>query len=837
MECPNCHAENNDASRFCSNCAAPLAVDARLADSLTKTLVTPLPLIAKDKLIAGKYRIIEEIGQGGMGIVYKAEDIKLKRFVALKFLPPELTHIPDVKDRFMREAQAAAALDHPNICTVYEFDQAEGKAFISMAYIEGQSLKKKIDSGPLELEEALKIATQVAEGLQEAHKKGIVHRDVKSANIMVTERGQAKVMDFGLARVAGGTLVTQEGTTMGTVTYMSPEQARGEKVDHRTDIWSFGVVLYEVLSGELPFKGEHEQSIVYAILKEKPKPITDIKADIPVSIEQVVYRALEKDPDKRYQQIEDLLDDLKSIAAGIVPDEIRARLRKAKLRKRKRAILYGGAAGLVMATVVITLLFFTGRAEAIDSIAVLPLENRTGDGRQDYYVDGVTEELIGHLAQISGLRRVISRTTVMRYKDTHKSLPEIARELNVDALVEGTVHQVGENVRLQLQLFDALPEERNLLAETYERAGTDVLMMYGEIARAIVGRLHVKLTAEEETRFVKARQVDPEAYAACLQGMSHWYKLTPADLDAAQGYFESALEKVPNYALAHTGMGLVLVGRAQMGLIPPGKAGEDAGPFLSRALELDDSLPEAQFAMAAAKTWLEWDFEGGEAAFLRTIKLRPSYAMARVYYSNLLCILKRYDEAAAQGKRALELDPLNSLVMGIYANSMIFMGRYDDAVVQGRKALRTSPNDPIAHNILWEALHLKRQYDEALEEAKAFYAALELTPVVEAMSRGYESGGYRGTMRAAGETLAAIFQQGAYFAPFMIAYPYAAAGETEKALEWLAKGIEVRDQNMPYILPDHSILQEALSGDPRFQDLMRRVNAGAAEKDRREAGW
>jgi TolB-like protein/predicted Ser/Thr protein kinase len=837
MECPNCHAENNDASRFCSNCAAPLAVDARLADSLTKTLVTPLPLIAKDKLIAGKYRIIEEIGQGGMGIVYKAEDIKLKRFVALKFLPPELTHIPDVKDRFMREAQAAAALDHPNICTVYEFDQAEGKAFISMAYIEGQSLKKKIDSGPLELEEALKIATQVAEGLQEAHKKGIVHRDVKSANIMVTERGQAKVMDFGLARVAGGTLVTQEGTTMGTVTYMSPEQARGEKVDHRTDIWSFGVVLYEVLSGELPFKGEHEQSIVYAILKEKPKPITDIKADIPVSIEQVVYRALEKDPDKRYQQIEDLLDDLKSIAAGIVPDEIRARLRKAKLRKRKRAILYGGAAGLVMATVVITLLFFTGRAEAIDSIAVLPLENRTGDGRQDYYVDGVTEELIGHLAQISGLRRVISRTTVMRYKDTHKSLPEIARELNVDALVEGTVHQVGENVRLQLQLFDALPEERNLLAETYERAGTDVLMMYGEIARAIVGRLHVKLTAEEETRFVKARQVDPEAYAACLQGMSHWYKLTPADLDAAQGYFESALEKVPNYALAHTGMGLVLVGRAQMGLIPPGKAGEDAGPFLSRALELDDSLPEAQFAMAAAKTWLEWDFEGGEAAFLRTIKLRPSYAMARVYYSNLLCILKRYDEAAAQGKRALELDPLNSLVMGIYANSMIFMGRYDDAVVQGRKALRTSPNDPIAHNILWEALHLKRQYDEALEEAKAFYAALELTPVVEAMSRGYESGGYRGAMRAAGETLAAIFQQGAYFAPFMIAYPYAAAGETEKALEWLAKGIEVRDQNMPYILPDHSILQEALSGDPRFQDLMRRVNAGAAEKDRREAGW
>jgi serine/threonine-protein kinase len=831
MKCSKCQFDNPDATNFCGKCGMPLTPDARMADSLTKTLATPLPVIAKDKLIAGKYRIIEEIGRGGMGVIYKAEDIRLKRTVALKFLPQELVHIPEIKDRFMREAQAAAALDHPNICTVYEFDQAGENAFISMAYIEGQSLRKRIDSGPLELEEALKIATQVAEGLQEAHKKGIVHRDIKSANIMVTPGGQTKVMDFGLARTKGATLVTREGTTMGTVTYMSPEQAKGEKVDLRTDIWSFSVVLYEMLTGELPFKGENEQAIVYSILKERPKPITEIKADIPPSIEQVVFRALEKDPDKRYQRIDDLLDDLKSISAGIVPEEIKTRLREKKLRRRRKAILYAGAGGLVILAAVMILTFFTGPAEAIDSIAVLPLENRTGDAKQDYYVDGVTEELIGHLAQISGLRRVISRTTVMRYKDTHKSLPEIARELNVDALVEGTVHQVGENVRLQLQVFDALPEERNLLAETYERAGTDVLMMYGEIARAIAGRLHVKLTAEEETRFVKARQVDPEAYGACLQGMSHWYKLTPANLDAAQGYFESALEKVPNYALAHAGMGLVLVGRAQMGLISPGKAVEDARPFLSRALELDDSLPEAQFAMAAVKTWLEWDFEGGEAAFLRTIKLRPSYAMARVYYSNLLCILKRYDEAAAQGKRALELDPLNSLVMGIYANSMIFMGRYDDAVVQGRKALRTSPNDPIAHTILWEALHLKRQYDEALEEAKAFYAALELTPVVEAMSRGYESGGYRGAMRAAGETLAAIFQQGAYFAPFMIAYPYAAAGETEKALEWLAKGIEVRDQNMPYILPDHSILQEALSGDPRFQDLMRRVNAGTVEKD------
>ena len=787
---------------------------------ITKTFITRSESLQAGTTLAGRYKIIEELGRGGMGVVYKAEDTKLKRSVALKFLPQELIHIPEVKERFMREAQAAAALDHPHICTVYEFDEAEETTFISMAYVEGQSLRKKIESGPLELEEALKIATQVAEGLQEAHKKGVVHRDIKSANIMVDERGQAKIMDFGLARMTGTTLLTQEGTAMGTIAYMSPEQARGEEVDFRTDIWSLGVVLYEVLTGQLPFKGDQEQAVIYSIMKEKPKPITEIKDSIPVSIEQVAYRAIEKDPEKRYQHVEELLDDLKSISAGIVPEEIKTRLRKEKLRKRKRAILYAGAAGLIIIASVLGFILLKAPPETIESIAVLPLENLTGDAEQEYFVDGVTDELIGQLAQISGLRRVISRTSVMQYKDTDKSLPVIARELNVDAVVEGTVYQVGENVRIRVQLIDALPEERNLWAQTYEQPMTDVLVMYSEMAHAIADNIQVKLTAQEETRLAGARPINPEAYVAYLKGLSHWYKLTPPDLDAALEYFESALEKDPNYALAHTGVALVWIGRNQMGLVPPSEAMPKAKASAQKALELDDTLAEVHYTSALIKTWMDWDWEAGETAFLRAIELNPNYALARVYYSNLLCCLERSDEALAQGRRALELDPINSLIQGIYGNTLALTRRYDDAIVHARNSLRTSPHDPVGHNILWEVLHSKGLYEESLSEAKAFFTGLGLAEIAEVMTRGYEQDGYSGAMRIAAETLVS-FSQETHISPWFISFVYSFGGEKEQALKWLERAYEMKDPIMPYLItPAFDILRD----DPRFQDLLRRMN-------------
>ena len=816
--CPKCQHENPEDTLYCGKCGGPLKTAE--GASVTKTLITPKENLQKGSTVAGRYTILEELGRGGMGVVYKAEDTKLRRTVALKFLPPELTHIPEVNERFTREAQAAAALDHPNICTVYEFDQADKTSFISMAYIEGQSLKEKIASGPFELDEALNIATQVAEGLQEAHKKGIVHRDIKSANIMVTENKQAKIMDFGLARITESTLVTQEGMTMGTVTYMSPEQARGEEVDFRTDIWSLGVVLYEMLTGKLPFKGEHEQAIVHSILKEKPEPVTDSKPDIPVSIEQVVSKALEKNPEKRYQQVEDLLDDLKSISAGIVPEEIKSRLRKAKLRKRKRAILYAGVAGLIIIATVIALSLFTGPAEAIDSIAVLPLENLTGDVEQNYFVDGVTDELIGQLAQISGLRRVISRTSVMKYKDTDKSLPEIAQELNVDAVVEGTVYQVGERVRIRVQLIDALPEERNLWAHTYERAGTEVLAMYNEVARAIVNEVQITLTSKEETRLASALQINPQAYEAYLKGMSHLYKLTPPELDAALYYFEQALEIDPNYALAYTGISFVWIGRQQMGLLIPSEATPKAKEAAQRALELDDTLAEVHYTLGIIRTWSDWDWEGGEQAFKRALELKPNYAEALVYYSNLLCYMDRLDEALTMAERAVQLDPLNSIILTISVTVLEYLRRFDDIIERCQKALQTSPNDPVGHNGLWCGYYMKGMYEESLKSAKAFFTGLGMAPIAEAMAQGYEEDGYSGAMTSAAEIMAAFSKQ-TYVSPYFIAQMYAFAGDKENSMEWLERAYEMRDPIMPYVSCPYFDL---LDDDPHYQDLLRRMN-------------
>jgi TolB-like protein len=606
---------------------------------------------------------------------------------------------------------------------------------------------------------------------------------------------------------------------MGTVAYMSPEQARGEKVDQRTDIWSLGVVLYEMFGGQLPFMGEHDQAVVYSILNKKPKPITELRSEIPVSIGQVVDKALEKNPDERYQQIDELLDDLKSISAGIVPDEIKVRLRKAKLQRRKRTILYASAAGLVIVIAVLALTLFTGHAETIDSIVVLPFENHTGDKEKEFFVDDATEDLIGQLCQISGLRRVISRTTAMKYKETDKTLSEIARELNVDAVVEGAVQQAGDRVRIQVRLIDALPEERNLWGQTYERAMSEVRVMYGEMARAIADRAQINLTADELTRLASARTVNPEAYEALLIGWQKLSPLTPQALDIALGYFELALEKDPNYADAYLAVAAVWRWRNQLGYTAGREAGPKAKAAVLKALELDSTVVEGHEALAGIYFLDEWDWAAAEAEWKRIIELNPNYGNS--VYAQFLWVMKRPEEARAQMGRALEQDPLNEAAQLHHAFLLESAGRDDEAIVQLRKLLRTSPQHPMLHGMLSAPLFHKAMYEESLAELKASYSSMGDLETVEALTQGYAQSGYEGAMRSAADLLAARARK-TYVNSFDVASLYAIAGENDQAFEWLEKSLEERSPHMPYV--DAYVELEPLRSDPRFQALLRRMN-------------
>jgi TolB-like protein/Tfp pilus assembly protein PilF len=575
--------------------------------------------------------------------------------------------------------------------------------------------------------------------------------------------------------------------------------------------------------------GEHDQAVVYSILNKKPKPLPELRAEIPVSIGQVVDKALEKNPEKRYQQIDELLDDLKSISAGIVPEEIKARLRKAKLRRRKRTILYASVAVLVIAMVAVALSLFMGRrVDTIESIAVLPLENLTGDTEKGFFVDVATEELISKLGQISGFRRVISRTSIMRYKETDKTLSEIARELNVDAVVEGSVQQAGDRVRIQVRLIDALPEEQNLWGQTYERAISDVLVMYGEMARAIAENIQVKLTTEETTRLADVRQVNPKAYEAFIEGRTHMYALTPQEVETALDYFEEALKIDPNYALAHAGVALIWVIRYQMRIAPRNQAVPLAIAEAKKAIKLDNTLEEAYYALACIKTWSEWDWEGAEIAFQRAIELNPNFPDVRAYYSQFLSHMGRTDEALPHIELAVELDPFNALFHGFYANVLLYQRRYDDAIAAARTGLALQPGNTVARSALQDGFIAKGMYDEQLAIQRARIA---LDPErLSAFEQGLEEGGYKGAQRGIADVLAARYGKlgkGVYRG-MGIARRYLDAGEYNRAIDWLEKAYEEHDPSLPYIgLPFY----DPLRSYPRFQDLLCKMNLPMDEKE------
>ena len=755
-----------------------------------------------------------------MGVVYQAEDTRLERCVALKFLPPELTEDPEARERFVREAKSAAALSHNHICTVYEIDEEENRLFIAMEYIEGESLRQKIFRGPLSQGEALEIAIQVAGGLGEAHKNKIIHRDVKPGNIMLTEKGQAKVMDFGLAKALGRSLITREAKTMGTVSYMSPEQARGQPVDYRTDIWSLGVVLYEMLTGQLPFKGEYDQSIIHSILNREPEPVSRHRKDLPKGLEQIIGKALAKNPSGRYRDMEELLGDLKAVAEGLRPLKAKSGLFRGKILGLKKIHAYAGFGSFIVLAALAWIALNGRRGPAFNSIAVLPLENLSGDPEQEYFSDGMHEALITDLGQLGGLKRVIARGSVMRFKGSKDSLKKIAQELKVDALITGAVLRSGDRVRITAQLIDPATEAQ-IWARSYERDLTDVLALQTEIVSAITREVKVELTPQEETRLASAPKVIPQAYEAYLKGRFHVYRLTRPDLESALQYFELALSIDPNYARAYAGIAVVWSGRQQQGLAPASETTPRIAAAVAKALELDSTLAEVHYTSAVIRTWVYWDWEGAETEFRRAIDLNPNYPEARAYYSHLLNILGRPKEAMAQIERALEVDPFNSLFQALYGMDLMYARRYDDAIALLRDTLKTSPNDLVALSTLRSALHMKHMTKEALEVWKASYAARGDEEAVEALARGFEAGGYSGALRSVAEMLAARSKT-SYVSPWQIGTLFTRAGKKDEALDWLEKAYQARDQNMPYIAVDP--IFDIMRDDPRFQGLLRRMN-------------
>jgi TolB-like protein/Tfp pilus assembly protein PilF len=643
------------------------------------------------------YRIVEKLGEGGMGVVYRAEDTRLKRPVALKFLPPELTRDDAAKQRFILEAQAASSLDHPNICAIHEIGEtSEGQIFISMSCYSGEILKKKIERGPLPVEEAINIALQVARGLARAHEAGVVHRDIKPANIMITDRGEVKLLDFGVAKLAGQTRLTRSGTAVGTAAYMSPEQARGENVDHRTDIWSLGVVFYEMICGKAPFSSDYEQATIYLVINAEPAPIVDACPRAPRELQTIVGRCLAKAPDARYATVEAFIEDLESLATPRWP---------------------AVSAGRTAAT-------GSGRvASRVPSIAVLPFRDMSPTRDQDYFCEGIAEELINGLAKIDGLR-VAARTSAFQFKDKDIDVRRIGGELGVESVLEGSVRKAGERLRVTAQLVN-VSDGYHLWSEKYDRDLEDIFAIQDEISLAIVEKLRGKLLKEEKYKLVRRYTDDEEAYGLYLKGRYFWNRRHAGGIQKALELFQQVVDRDPLNAPAYVGIADCYSSASHLAQVDPKVGYRKAKEAVAKAIEINDDLAEAHASLGWIKTFHDWDWTGAETEFKRAIELNPRYAIAHYFYGLYLGTVARYDEAVAETSLVLELDPVDLGFNSAHGLALYWRRRYDEAIAQLQRTLDMDPTFYLAHLFLGFAFTGKALWAEAVE---AFSRAGALSP-------------------------------------------------------------------------------------------------------------
>jgi serine/threonine-protein kinase len=784
--------------------------------------------------ILGHYRILDKLGAGGMGEVYRAHDERLDRDVALKVLPAGLLADESARHRFRKEALALAKLNHPNIEAVYDFDTQAGVDFLVMEYVPGATLSDKLALGPLAEKEILGLGGQLAEGLAAAHEQGVVHRDLKPGNLSVTRDGRLKILDFGLAKLVRPVSdadvtasLTETKAVAGTLPYMAPEQLRGEPVDARTDIYAAGVVLYEMATGRLPFGEKVTTALTDAILHQPPVTPRALNARVSPGLERIVLKCLDKDPESRYQSAKELGVDLRRLAVPTTVPISPRREPRGWGRLSGRGLL-AGAAVVVLLAVLFALNVgglrerLLGRAAAprIESLAVLPLENLSRDPEQEYFVDGMTEALITDLSKISALR-VISRTSVMQYKGVKKALPEIARELKVDAVVEGSVLRVGDRVRITAQLIRAVPEE-HLWANSYDRELRDILALHSEVAQAVAAEVRAKLTPDERARLASARPVNPEAYEGYLKGRYYWNKRTEESLKKGISYFQEAIQKDPSYSLAYVGLADSYVVLHGWGFLPAEEAYPKARAAARKALEIDDTLGEAYASLAAVALEYDWDWATAGRQYRRALELNPSYASAHQWYAEYLARAGRHGEAIAEVKRAQELDPLSLIISAVGAYVFYFARQYDQAIEQSRKTLELDPNFAPAHLYRGWSYEGKQMHREAIADLQEAVALSGNSAFTKAALGGvYAAAGQRGEALKVVEELTERSKR-SYVSPYYLALIYASLGEKEEALAWLEEAYKKHDSVLLHLKVDPRI--DPLRADPRFQDLLRRMN-------------